>query len=74
LIHQTKTKQLKNKIMTIYKLSIEAEVKLRNGWSMSRIIDYVFQNANNDTQANKILDILLALTEDDDLNYSLPKN
>ena len=60
--------------MTIYKLSIEAEVKLRNGWSMSRIIDYVFQNANNDTQANKILDILLALTEDDDLNYSLPKN
>jgi len=60
--------------MTLYKLSIEAEVKLRNGWSMSRIIDYVFQNANNDTQANKILDILLALTEDDDLNYSLPKN
>ena len=60
--------------MTLYKLSIEAEVKLRNGWSMSRIIDFVFQNANNDVQANKILDILLALTEDDDLDYSLPNN
>jgi len=60
--------------MTLYKLSIEAEVKLRNGWSMSRIIDFVFQNANNDAQANKILDILLALTEDDNLNYSLPNN
>mgnify|MGYP003658412426 CR=1 FL=1 len=58
--------------MTLYKLSIEAEVKLRNGWSMSRIIDFVFQNANNGAQANKILDILLALTEDDNLNYSVP--
>tara|TARA_R110000803_G_scaffold10147_1_gene31379 strand:- start:169 stop:333 length:165 start_codon:yes stop_codon:yes gene_type:complete len=54
--------------MTLYKLSIEAENKLRNGWSMSRIIDYVFQNANNDAQAEKILDILLSLTEDDDIN------
>tara|TARA_R110000823_G_C15800139_1_gene487080 strand:- start:81 stop:263 length:183 start_codon:yes stop_codon:yes gene_type:complete len=60
--------------MTLYKLSIEAENKLRNGWSMSRIIDYVFQNANNDSQANKIIDILLSLTEDDDFNYSLPNN
>jgi len=59
--------------MTLYKLSIETENKLRNGWSMSRIIDYVFRNANNDAQANKILDIILALTEDDDINYSLPK-
>jgi hypothetical protein len=59
--------------MTLYKLSIEAENKLRNGWSMSRIIDYVFQNANNNAQAEKILDILLSLTEDDDINYSLPK-
>jgi hypothetical protein len=60
--------------MTLYKLSIEAEVKLRNGWSMSRIIDFVFQNANNDAQANKILDMLIALTDDDDFNYSLPNN
>ena len=63
----------KHKIMTLNKLSIEAENKLRNGLSMSRIIEYVFKNANNDAQAEKILDILLSLTEDDDINYSITK-
>ena len=58
--------------MNIQILFSEAEAKLLCGWSMSRIIDYVFQNANNDAQAEKILDILLSLTEDDNFNYNLP--
>lgn len=60
--------------MTLCKLSTEAESKLIKGWSMTRIIDFVFQNAINDSQANKVIDILLSLTEDDDFNYTLPNN
>ena len=33
--------------------------KYINGYSQSRIVDFVYENANNDTQAEKILNIIL---------------
>tara|TARA_R110002073_G_scaffold290326_1_gene455275 strand:- start:291 stop:431 length:141 start_codon:yes stop_codon:yes gene_type:complete len=44
--------------MNIQTLFSEAESKLICGWSESRIVDFVFQNANNDSQAEKILNKL----------------
>ena len=44
--------------MNIQTLFSEAEAKLICGWSESRIVDFVFQNANNDSQAEKILNKL----------------
>lgn len=45
--------------MNIQKLLSEAEVKYYNGYSQSRLVDFVFQNANNDTQANFVLNKIL---------------
>ena len=36
----------------------EAQVRYSNGYSKSRIVDYVFENANKDTQAKKILSVI----------------
>ena len=45
--------------MKLQHLFEEAEVKLLLGWSESRIVDFVYQNANNDKQAKKILTKIL---------------
>ncbi len=50
---------LKHKQMTLQKLFLEAETKWINGYSQSRLVDFVFENANNDTQATKILNRIL---------------
>ena len=41
--------------MKLQELHAEAMLKLVFGWSESRIVDFVYQNANNDKQAKKIL-------------------
>ena len=41
--------------MTLQKLFQEAKIRYYNGYSQSRLIDFVFQNTNNDTQAKIIL-------------------
>jgi hypothetical protein len=45
--------------MNIQKLLSVAEVKYYNGYSKSRLVDFVFSNANNDTQATFILNKIL---------------
>jgi hypothetical protein len=45
--------------MNVQTLLQEAEVKYTNGYSQSRIVDFVYENANNETQAEKILNIIL---------------
>tara|TARA_R110000764_G_scaffold86056_1_gene166687 strand:- start:19229 stop:19375 length:147 start_codon:yes stop_codon:yes gene_type:complete len=45
--------------MTLRKLFLEAEAKLICGWSDSRVVDFVLQNANNDIEANRILNMLI---------------
>ena len=45
--------------MTFQKLFSEAETKWINGYSQSRLVDFVYQNANNDTQGSKILNLIL---------------
>jgi hypothetical protein len=45
--------------MNIQTLLQEAQVKYTNGYSQSRIVDFVYENANNETQAEKILNIIL---------------
>ena len=50
---------VKTNKMTFQKLFLEAQVKFINGYSQSRLVDFVFTNANNDTQANKILNKIL---------------
>jgi hypothetical protein len=45
--------------MTFQKLFLEAQAKFNNGYSESRLVDFVFTNSNNDTQANKILNEIL---------------
>ena len=41
--------------MTIQSLLEEAEYKYFSGYSQSRVVDFVYENANNDSQATKIL-------------------
>ncbi|QDP51729.1 MAG: hypothetical protein Unbinned92contig1003_42 [Prokaryotic dsDNA virus sp.] len=45
--------------MTLQKLLQEAQNRYNNGYSQSRLVDFVFANAKNLTQANKILTIIL---------------
>ncbi len=45
--------------MTLQELYQNALNKWINGYSQSRLVDYVLQNANNDTQATKILNKIL---------------
>tara|TARA_R110002110_G_scaffold128587_4_gene308313 strand:+ start:531 stop:674 length:144 start_codon:yes stop_codon:yes gene_type:complete len=45
--------------MTLQQLFQEAQNRYLNGYSESRIVDYVYKNANNDFQAEKILDKIL---------------
>jgi hypothetical protein len=49
----------KTKTMTLQQLFKEAQTKWINGYSESRLVDFVFSNAKNDTQANKILSKVL---------------
>ena len=41
--------------MKFQQLFLEAESKLFNGYSRSRLVEFVFNNANNDVQAEFIL-------------------
>jgi len=45
--------------MTLQELFQEAQTKWINGYSESRLVDFIFSNAKNDTQANKILSKIL---------------
>lgn len=45
--------------MTFQELFLQAETKWINGYSQSRLVDFVFENSNNDTQATKILNRIL---------------
>ena len=45
--------------MTLQQLFQEAQNRYANGYSQSRLIDYVYQNANNTIQAEKILNKLI---------------
>ena len=45
--------------MTLQELYQNALTKWINGYSQSRLVDYVLQNAKNDTQATKILNKIL---------------
>tara|TARA_R110000765_G_scaffold203561_1_gene308683 strand:- start:502 stop:645 length:144 start_codon:yes stop_codon:yes gene_type:complete len=46
--------------MNLRELFLETEAKLICGWSESRIVDFVFQNAKNDKEANRILNMLFS--------------
>tara|TARA_R110000787_G_scaffold60952_1_gene138259 strand:- start:855 stop:995 length:141 start_codon:yes stop_codon:yes gene_type:complete len=46
--------------MNIQELFSEAEAKYYNGYSESRLVDFVFGNANNDAQAAFILSKILS--------------
>ena len=52
----TKIKLLK---MTLQQLFQEAQNRYANGYSESRLVDFVYQNANNEKQAIKILNKIL---------------
>tara|TARA_R110002050_G_scaffold118224_1_gene235557 strand:+ start:337 stop:474 length:138 start_codon:yes stop_codon:yes gene_type:complete len=45
--------------MTLQQLFQEAQNRYANGYSQSRLVDYVYQNANNTIQAKKILNKLI---------------
>ena len=45
--------------MRIQSLLQEAANKLSNGYSESRLVQFVFENANNDTQAKIVLQNVL---------------
>ena len=45
--------------MSLQQLFQEAKNRYQNGYSESRLVDYVFLNANNETQATKILNKIL---------------
>ena len=53
------TNKLKLKTMTLQQLFQEAQNRYNNGYSQSRLVDFVFANAKNLTQANKILSKIL---------------
>lgn len=46
--------------MTLQKLYANALQKWYNGYSQSRLVDYVYKHANNDTQATAILKKILS--------------
>ena len=46
--------------MKLQQLFLEAESKLFNGYSNSRLVEFVFNEANNDIQAEFILNKLLS--------------
>jgi len=55
-----KNKLLIKKIkMSLQQLFKEAKNRYNNGYSQSRLVDYVYQNANNNIQAEKILNKIL---------------
>ena len=45
--------------MTLQQLFEEAKNRYANGYSESRLVDFVYKNANNEKQANKILNKIL---------------
>ena len=45
--------------MTLQELFKEAKNRYINGYSQSRLVDYVYQNSNNTIQAKKILNKLI---------------
>ena len=45
--------------MTLQQLFQEAKNRYNNGYSQSRLVDYVYQNANNTIQAKKILNKII---------------
>tara|TARA_B100000902_G_C27303377_1_gene914067 strand:- start:499 stop:696 length:198 start_codon:yes stop_codon:yes gene_type:complete len=45
--------------MSLQQLFQEAQNRYQNGYSESRLVDYVFLNAKNRTQATKILNKIL---------------
>jgi len=45
--------------MTLQQLFQEAQNRYYNGYSESKLVDYVYQNAKNDKQAEKILNKIL---------------
>ena len=45
--------------MTLQQLFQEAKNRYNNGYSQSRLVDYVYQNANNTIQADKILNKII---------------
>tara|TARA_R110000803_G_scaffold7726_1_gene24882 strand:+ start:292 stop:432 length:141 start_codon:yes stop_codon:yes gene_type:complete len=45
--------------MTLQQLFQEAQNRYFNGYTESRLVDYVFLNANNKTQATKIINKIL---------------
>jgi len=47
--------------MTLQQLLQEAQNRYANGYSESRLVDFVYQNANNKKQAIKILKVVLKL-------------
>ena len=57
-IYLTITKKNKRKIMRIQALLEEAKYKYLSGYSQSRVVQFVYENANNDTQATKVLNIV----------------
>jgi hypothetical protein len=46
--------------VSLQQLFQEALNRFQNGYSESRLVDYVYQNANNDKQATKILNKILS--------------
>jgi hypothetical protein len=44
--------------MRIQALLEEAKYKYLSGYSQSRVVQFVYENANNDTQATKVLNIV----------------
>tara|TARA_R110000737_G_scaffold248716_1_gene258656 strand:- start:10 stop:153 length:144 start_codon:yes stop_codon:yes gene_type:complete len=45
--------------MKLQKLFLEAQNKWNNGYSQSRLVDFVYTNSNNDKQASVILNKIL---------------
>jgi len=45
--------------MTLYQLFQEAQNRYASGYSESRLVDFVYQNAKNENQAIKILNKIL---------------
>ena len=45
--------------MKLQELFLEAEFKFNNGYSQSRLVQFVFENANNDAQGAFILSKIL---------------
>ena len=57
--HKNPKVEITESKMEFQTLLEEAKFRYTNGYSQSRIVDYVYENANNETQAEKILNIIL---------------